>query len=166
MWCDAFVAFPIMWFADMPEKLQTRRRPLVEAAAEYGVAFITGSLETQQSGGETCRISMADDRGFANRAQVEVLGVAVDENGSTLAASLARAKAAMGAWLKRHRQLCCKRMTLADRLRRLYPTAEAAFSFGAGGDPIQRRRKRPRAHMRTGGRSRRPDSRAQLGPSL
>lgn len=47
--------------------------------------------------------------------------------------SLAREKPGMGVWFKHPRQLCGKRIPLADRFQLLYSTAGAAFWFGAGG---------------------------------
>lgn len=81
-------------------------RALVDAAAEYGIPFSSGSLEILQIGGGTSHITLADGRSFANRPQVKVLGVTVGSRGSTMAAVLAREHAARGVWLKRHRQLC------------------------------------------------------------
>lgn len=115
-WCDAVAALPIIWFvdnayviADAPDKLQTKCRAQVEVAAAYGEPFSNDSLVTLQDGGEMSHISLADDRAFAKRAQIKVLGVTVDATGSTLTARLAREKEAMGVRFKHRGQLRCKR---------------------------------------------------------
>lgn len=41
----------------------------------------------------------------------------------------------VSAWLKHHRQPCCKRIPLADRLQRLYSIEGYACSAPGGGPP-------------------------------
>lgn len=87
----------------------------------------------------------------------------------------------MGVWLEHHRQPCCKRIPMADRLQSLYSTAGASFLFVAGGalnrvvaselglggkvvschDPLWGRSGRPLAHVGAGGHMHRRDPRAQ-----
>lgn len=91
------------------------------------------SREALHTGVGECRITLADGRAFADRAQLNILGATVDRKGSNSAAVLAREKAVIGMWFRHHKLHCSSPRPARRRLQRLVSTAGAAFLFGAGG---------------------------------
>lgn len=65
--------------------------------------------------------------------RVNILGVALCKKGSTVAALHARVQAIVGVCFQHHRQLCCGRTQMLDRIRSIYDAAGAALLFGSGG---------------------------------